>query len=336
MAVEQYANDVSTTLSASITNSATSLSVTSASNFPTSGDFRIIIGAEILLVTAVSGTTFTVTRGVEGTTAVSHNNGDAVTHMLTRQSLLNLIRDGIMVDTFSNRPTAGRAGRLFIPSDNKGVQYRDNGSSWDIYLPQYGLFTAPSVSFYGTWVNQEDATYSAVQDFIRFTDPGVLASGDDIRLRKKTLSGTNSCEIVTAFRPHFSARNVMTFGHAYRVNSNGRILFAGILNRANDTYHRIAAFRYTDANTFAQNHAELQFHGGGRNDLMFLKTKWTTPNTFEGWVSLNGEYWLKQFSVTDANMSGVDEAGLLIDNVSPAAINPELAVDIYSITHTET
>jgi hypothetical protein len=39
--------------------------------------FRVLVGTEIMIVTNVSGTTFTVTRGAEGTTAASHSSGDA-------------------------------------------------------------------------------------------------------------------------------------------------------------------------------------------------------------------------------------------------------------------
>jgi hypothetical protein len=84
---EQFVNNASSTLNGSITNSATSLIVTSASSFPTSGNFRIIVDNEIMLVTAVSTNTFTVTRGYESTTGVSHNSGVPVTHIFTAGAL---------------------------------------------------------------------------------------------------------------------------------------------------------------------------------------------------------------------------------------------------------
>lgn len=43
----------------------------------------------------------------------------------------------IIRDTFTNRPAAGIAGRLFF-ADDTGVQYRDNGSSWDVWGSYYG------------------------------------------------------------------------------------------------------------------------------------------------------------------------------------------------------
>lgn len=68
-----------TTASALITNAGTSLSVTSAANFPGTGTYYIQMGLEILQVTAGAGTTtWTVSRGQNGTTASAHNSGDNI------------------------------------------------------------------------------------------------------------------------------------------------------------------------------------------------------------------------------------------------------------------
>jgi hypothetical protein len=70
-----------TTLSAAINASATSLMVTSASGLPSGAPFALHIEAEALTVTAINGTSLTVTRGVGGTTAVAHANGALVVYM---------------------------------------------------------------------------------------------------------------------------------------------------------------------------------------------------------------------------------------------------------------
>jgi hypothetical protein len=81
--VEYFANNAQTTLNANITSGQTTLAVTSASGFPAQGNFRILIDSELMIVTGVSGTTFTVTRGAEGTTAASHISTALVTQILT-------------------------------------------------------------------------------------------------------------------------------------------------------------------------------------------------------------------------------------------------------------
>jgi hypothetical protein len=50
-----------------------------------------MIDSEIMAVTDVSGTTWTITRGLEGTTAATHSSAAAVTHLLTADSLANLL-----------------------------------------------------------------------------------------------------------------------------------------------------------------------------------------------------------------------------------------------------
>lgn len=93
MARENYGNLLATTLSAAITStSATSLSVVSSTGFPSSGQFTVRIDGEILLVTAISGTTWTITRGQEGSTAATHTVGTYVTMVLTDGSIRRLVR----------------------------------------------------------------------------------------------------------------------------------------------------------------------------------------------------------------------------------------------------
>lgn len=101
---EQFANAASVVLAANTTSGATSLSVSDASKFPTSGQFRILIDSEYLLVTAVSGTTFTVTRGAEGTTAASHVAPAAVTQILTLGGLTQWARDSVPLFNGSRPP----------------------------------------------------------------------------------------------------------------------------------------------------------------------------------------------------------------------------------------
>jgi hypothetical protein len=83
------------TLASGINNSVTSLSVSSASFFPTVGQFRILIDSEYMIVTAVSGTTLTVTRGAEGSAAASHSSGARISGVLTQGSLAQVISDAV-------------------------------------------------------------------------------------------------------------------------------------------------------------------------------------------------------------------------------------------------
>lgn len=63
-------------LSSNITSVATSMQVASGASFPSTNGFRVKIDYEIVRVTAgAGGNTWTITRGVDGTTAVAHTAG---------------------------------------------------------------------------------------------------------------------------------------------------------------------------------------------------------------------------------------------------------------------
>ena len=83
MTTERFVNQASTALSSSVGAGDLTFSVQSTTHFPTQPEFRIRIGQELMLVTGVSGTSWTVTRGIEGTTAVSHAPGSTVVAVLT-------------------------------------------------------------------------------------------------------------------------------------------------------------------------------------------------------------------------------------------------------------
>jgi hypothetical protein len=96
--MEQFSNDAQSTLNGAITNVATSLVVTSAASFPTTAPFRIRVDSEIIIVGAVSGTTFSaLTRGAEGTSGAAHANGALVEHVITAASLVAAVTDRVQV-----------------------------------------------------------------------------------------------------------------------------------------------------------------------------------------------------------------------------------------------
>jgi len=87
---EFVGNALSTTLSANISNSATSFSVANGSSFPAglNNPFVISIGRgteteEKILCTSRATNAFTVSqRGYDGTVAVAHITGESVDHVL--------------------------------------------------------------------------------------------------------------------------------------------------------------------------------------------------------------------------------------------------------------
>lgn len=97
----KFANNAQTTLASGITASDTTLSVNDASDFPTlaSGDHCYLTledlsgNVEIVKATAISGSSITVARGQDGTTAQAFSQDDFVQLRLTAAGLNELSTD---------------------------------------------------------------------------------------------------------------------------------------------------------------------------------------------------------------------------------------------------
>jgi hypothetical protein len=130
---ELFANSAQSALVSSIGAADTTLSVLSATKFPSSGNFRILIDTELLLVTAVAGTTFTVTRGAESTTAAAHAAGATVTHVLTAGSLAVHFASLEDADTFNAAPLT-----IVVDADaNKGLIVRAHSGTQSANLQEW-------------------------------------------------------------------------------------------------------------------------------------------------------------------------------------------------------
>lgn len=143
MAVEQYANRPEDTLASSISNSDTSLTLNSGTEFPATGPFRIVIEDEIISVGARSGNVLSsLTRGLEGTSAASHASGKVVACVVTAASLLRLASRIITPTTLASLPAAGNLGNVFVPTDG-GHLYVDNETTWQAWGPLFPCTVVP-------------------------------------------------------------------------------------------------------------------------------------------------------------------------------------------------
>lgn len=81
-----------TTLTGGITSSTTTISVGSVAGFPAQFPFTLALdydtaAEELVDVTAASGTTLTITRAVDGTSAQAHEFGAKVKHVISGRDL---------------------------------------------------------------------------------------------------------------------------------------------------------------------------------------------------------------------------------------------------------
>ena len=141
-----FTNFFSTTLSAAVLSTATTITVSSSSNLPTlaAGQVMPIVLTsasnpsitEICYVTAIGGTTLTVERAQEGTGALAWNVGDFVSCDITAQSVAAV--DGNAANPFNvgNATTNTEAVALGqLQNDTIGVSFTSGAFSQPITIP---------------------------------------------------------------------------------------------------------------------------------------------------------------------------------------------------------
>jgi|SRR5579872_901736 len=185
-AVEQFANlnvslgqaQTSINQGGGIGSGDTSMTVGGHTGFPSVAQYRCLIENELILVTGGAGTnTWTIQRGIEGTTAAAHANSTLVTHILTAGGLEGVCGQTVLSDVYANLPSAGTVGKLYLPTDGYALQ-RDGGSAWSLFGPMWPLTLPPAL---GSWtqVNGTGATFSTLAGAIN-----ILANANSSNDRK--------------------------------------------------------------------------------------------------------------------------------------------------------
>lgn len=245
MATEKYTNNAASTLNGAINNSTTSVVVTSASGFPTTGNFRILIDSEIMLVTSVSSNTFTVTRAHENTAAASHSDLAAVTHVFTAGAVDSIRGDQIQVGAYGSRPSASKAGDVWISNDGPLISH-DSGSVWTNFGPIHKL--TPLIPGDFSWNNQLSATESTYGSALVLSTEASRASPSVVSRIKTAPSAPYT--ITMCFRvspkPTTSGGLVNSFaGMIFRESGTDKRLNMGIFQ--NDNPNRVVSFSQTGA-----------------------------------------------------------------------------------------
>jgi hypothetical protein len=308
MAVEQYANNAATTLSGGIDDTVGTLTVASAAGFPASGPFRILVGTELMIVTAVSGADFTVTRGAEGTAATAHSNGDAVTHILTAGSLQALESDAVRSVAYASRPAAGNEGRLFLPSDGVGLE-RDTGSLWQPWGPLFP-FTPPVLGDFA-WINQgASATATQEKGGIYLTD-NAFSGTQQIRILKKA-APSRPYAIDTAWLVAAYPQDGLFFGVGWRQSSDGKLhLFRMRLSSTTTAGSWMpVSSKYTNPTTFSADYFTRV--GGGQNGGVFFLRITEDDTNRQCWLSADGQHWILLHSIGRTDFLTADEVCFFI------------------------
>ena len=93
-----------TTLGSGLTTTnGTSMTVAAITGFPTVVPFRVYVDNELVKVTAVSGSTWTIARGQDGTTAATHGTGAPVTYSTNQaQKVVGVVNAADSTSSSSN------------------------------------------------------------------------------------------------------------------------------------------------------------------------------------------------------------------------------------------
>lgn len=303
---EKLANNAATTLNGGIDASTTSVVVTSASGFPTAGNFRIIVDSEIMKVTSVSSNTFTVARGQEGTSGASHSNGADVTHIVTKESLETLRSDFSLSDTWANLPASDstQAGRLYLPTDGC-VLARDNGSVWKHYGPLYDLTVPINGDF--SWVNQGSATIAQSGSSLYLEAPADATV--NIKMREKTAPSTPY--IITALMScTIFNQNNMTFGLFFRESGTGEIQIFGMMYNA---AYRLTSFKYNSATSFNASYKVQNVESGYRGVYNWFRISDDGTNR-KCWYSADGKNWMEFHTIGRTDFLTADRVGFYVNS----------------------
>jgi hypothetical protein len=264
-----HSNNFSTTLSTAINASVTSVVVTSSTGFPTlsggnTASISLQNGAsiEIMVVTAISGTTLTVTRASEGTTAQSFVSGSIVEIRFTAASVDGKL-DYVAPSTSGNvltsngtiwtsaAPSGGASGGVIkiaaITASGAAVSFTTGiSSTYDSYFfILSGLVGAAGsinmqVSIDGgtTWLgsggyNQVSSfTNSAVTTTTTVADPNAnyfnITGGQPARTATAPISG--KVEIFNPTNTSMNAQwktNLQTSGGYFEVVDGGGVMSTG-------------------------------------------------------------------------------------------------------------
>ena len=264
---EQIGNAVTTTITAGVSTSDTSITVESADGFPTSAPYRIKIGSEVILVTAGAGTTsWTVTRAQEGTTADAFRvpQNVSLTWTVGARSAFNEFR--FSTDTRAERPSEGNQGRLYFTQSPGWYIFQDDTTEWKGWGPVVQMVEPFDVNF--GWVNQgigfAEGSSQEGGIFIHTTPPSTIEF-EEVRLRTQDLTFEDPTSapytVTTAFLPLLSHTDKTSCGIIMRENSSEKFIFFRLMYDTTSSISKndlvISLDKYTDEDTLDSNYKTL-------------------------------------------------------------------------------
>jgi len=323
MAAEQYTNLAATTLNGAITDSALSLVVASATNFPSGGDFKIIIDSEIIKVTAVSGTSFTIVRAQEGTSAAAHSDLASLTHVVTAASIVRIINQNVCgQDVIGSRPSAGDAGRLFIPTSGLSLQ-RDTGTIWTPYGPLHKFKQGFAIADFTANNISGGSTATAVDQ------GGIIHIEKPPQANINVTSWTKTAPsppytIVAAFTALWSRNaNSPCFGLCFA--NSGATPHGPSIQHTNTTHYQVVAYTSNTAQGFRVTFQEIL-----PQPIWWLRISDDGTTNKRYWISIDGINWFLLYSEGRTTTYTPNQVGFFVDHQSGTSSQLAMHVNLLS------
>lgn len=317
---ETYANRAADSLASGISNSDVSLTLVDGSEFPSTGNFRIVIEDEIILVGARSSNTLSsLTRGAEGTSAASHSSGATVTHVLTRDGLQALGTVLHPSDTFANLDAATlREGVVGFPDDGL-TALRHGAAAKATWGPIYPLTRPVDANF--AWINQGGASVTDLGGGIHLHGPGGGPGGNS-RIRKMAAPATPY--VITALLlPNAFLKDFHTWGMVFRQSSDGKLVTFD--QTANGGARQIRVTQWTNPTTATAAVQPISmFH-----IYPWLRIADNGTNRLYS-VSQDGQNWTQFYSEGRTTHITADEVGFHVVAENSALPNLDVSVTLMS------
>ncbi len=227
---EYFGNNSKSTIVNDCQISDTTILVLDVTSFPTQTPFRVRVEDEIMLVTGVTGNTFTVTRAEESTTAVFHAAGLDIANVFTLEGLNNTTWCYCQEGNFSARPAATTdfPGRLWF-NDTSFYLNRDASTDfggWQTWGPLFTLTEPTTTGF--SWVNQGSATVVTTDGGLAFGSPGVGVNPANLMMYLKTTPAT-PYTFTAGFLATLYPANQTCVGLVLRESATGKVVFLRLL-----------------------------------------------------------------------------------------------------------